>query len=80
MYLYDFDTCFYLLLMSSTVNELLAGSVGKSFYLFETVSIIEFVGGATQVLVGQPLDTIKTRAQIAPSTFSGSYLLYSLYR
>ena len=25
------------------------------------------VGGAAQVLVGQPLDTIKTRAQIAPS-------------
>ncbi|THU90494.1 mitochondrial carrier [Dendrothele bispora CBS 962.96] len=34
----------------ATVNELLAGSVG----------------GAAQVLVGQPLDTIKTRAQIAP--------------
>ncbi|KAF7314068.1 hypothetical protein HMN09_00565800 [Mycena chlorophos] len=34
-----------------TVNELLAGSVG----------------GAAQVLVGQPLDTVKTRAQIAPS-------------
>ncbi|KAL5531850.1 hypothetical protein ACEPAF_5413 [Sanghuangporus sanghuang] len=34
----------------STVNELIAGSVG----------------GAAQVLVGQPLDTIKTRAQIAP--------------
>lgn len=34
----------------STVNELLAGSVG----------------GAAQVLVGQPLDTIKTRAQVAP--------------
>ncbi|KAI0079318.1 mitochondrial carrier [Panus rudis PR-1116 ss-1] len=33
-----------------TVNELLAGSVG----------------GAAQVLVGQPLDTVKTRAQIAP--------------
>ncbi|KAI0343773.1 mitochondrial carrier [Trametopsis cervina] len=33
-----------------TVNELLAGSVA----------------GAAQVLVGQPLDTIKTRAQIAP--------------
>jgi len=33
-----------------TVNELMAGSVG----------------GAAQVLVGQPLDTIKTRAQIAP--------------
>ncbi|KAF9650953.1 mitochondrial carrier [Thelephora ganbajun] len=33
-----------------TVNELIAGSVG----------------GAAQVLVGQPLDTIKTRAQIAP--------------
>jgi len=35
----------------ATINELLAGSVG----------------GAAQVLVGQPLDTIKTRAQIAPS-------------
>ncbi|KAG1728351.1 mitochondrial carrier [Suillus occidentalis] len=34
----------------STVNDLVAGSVG----------------GAAQVLVGQPLDTIKTRAQIAP--------------
>jgi len=34
----------------ATINELLAGSVG----------------GAAQVLVGQPLDTIKTRAQIAP--------------
>ncbi|KAF6752183.1 mitochondrial carrier domain-containing protein [Ephemerocybe angulata] len=34
----------------ATVNELLAGSVG----------------GAAQVLVGQPLDTIKTRAQVAP--------------
>lgn len=33
----------------STANELIAGSVG----------------GAAQVLVGQPLDTIKTRAQIA---------------
>jgi hypothetical protein len=37
----------------ATVNELLAGSVG----------------GAAQVLVGQPLDTVKTRAQIAPSLF-----------
>ena len=35
-----------------TVNELIAGSAG----------------GAAQVLVGQPLDTIKTRAQIAPSS------------
>lgn len=34
---------------ASTANELIAGSVG----------------GAAQVLVGQPLDTIKTRAQIA---------------
>jgi len=33
-----------------TVNDLIAGSAG----------------GAVQVLVGQPLDTIKTRAQIAP--------------
>ena len=35
----------------ATINELLAGSVG----------------GAAQVIVGQPLDTIKTRAQVAPS-------------
>jgi solute carrier family 25 carnitine/acylcarnitine transporter 20/29 len=35
----------------STINDLIAGSVG----------------GAAQVLVGQPLDTVKTRAQIAPS-------------
>ncbi|KAG0708572.1 mitochondrial carrier [Suillus ampliporus] len=34
----------------STVNDLVAGSMG----------------GAAQVLVGQPLDTVKTRAQIAP--------------
>lgn len=39
--------------VQATINELLAGSVG----------------GAAQVLVGQPLDTIKTRAQVAPSTF-----------
>ncbi|KAF8351069.1 mitochondrial carrier [Amanita rubescens] len=39
-----------------TVNELIAGSAG----------------GAAQVIVGQPLDTIKTRAQIAPkSMFKG---------
>lgn len=36
---------------TSTINDLIAGSFG----------------GAAQVLVGQPLDTIKTRAQIAPS-------------
>lgn len=41
-----FDTIWH----PSTINELIAGSVG----------------GAAQVLVGQPLDTIKTRAQIAP--------------
>lgn len=35
----------------STFNELISGSVA----------------GAAQVLVGQPLDTVKTRAQIAPS-------------
>ncbi|TEB37934.1 mitochondrial carrier [Coprinellus micaceus] len=35
----------------ATINELIAGSVG----------------GAAQVIVGQPLDTIKTRAQVAPS-------------
>ncbi|KAJ3895345.1 mitochondrial carrier domain-containing protein [Lentinula edodes] len=34
----------------ATLNELIAGSVG----------------GAAQVLVGHPLDTVKTRAQIAP--------------
>ena len=34
----------------STFNELISGSLA----------------GAAQVLVGQPLDTIKTRAQIAP--------------
>ncbi|TCD66536.1 hypothetical protein EIP91_001257 [Steccherinum ochraceum] len=39
-----------------TVNELVAGSVG----------------GAAQVLVGHPLDTVKTRAQIAaPGMFKG---------
>ncbi|KAJ6468173.1 mitochondrial carrier [Mycena vulgaris] len=38
----------------ATVNELLAGSVG----------------GAAQVLVGKPLDTVKTRAQI-PSSSKG---------
>lgn len=36
---------------TSTINDLIAGSFG----------------GAAQVLVGQPLDTIKTRAQVAPS-------------
>ncbi|KIJ67416.1 hypothetical protein HYDPIDRAFT_25870 [Hydnomerulius pinastri MD-312] len=35
---------------TSTLNDLIAGSFG----------------GAAQVLIGQPLDTIKTRAQIAP--------------
>ena len=43
----------------ATINELIAGSVG----------------GAAQVLVGQPLDTVKTRAQIAPSAYFPSYLL-----
>lgn len=53
----------------STVNELLAGSVG----------------GAAQVLVGQPLDTIKTRAQVAPSSvflpacaYDGTLLIISM--
>lgn len=41
------------ILTPSTINELIAGSFG----------------GAAQVLVGQPLDTIKTRAQIAPSEY-----------
>ena len=40
----------------STINELIAGSVG----------------GAAQVIVGHPLDTVKTRAQIAPSSVSSS--------
>lgn len=44
-----------------TVNELIAGSFG----------------GAAQVLVGQPLDTVKTRAQIAPSSVSLIYPLRS---
>lgn len=35
----------------ATINELIAGSIG----------------GAAQVLVGQPMDTIKTRAQTASS-------------
>jgi solute carrier family 25 carnitine/acylcarnitine transporter 20/29 len=43
-----------------TANELIAGSFG----------------GAAQVLVGQPLDTVKTRAQIAPS--SVSFDLYAI--
>lgn len=38
----------------SLAVELLAGSIA----------------GAAQVIVGQPLDTIKTRAQIAPSELS----------
>ncbi|KAK0500238.1 mitochondrial carrier [Armillaria luteobubalina] len=42
----------------STINELLAGSVG----------------GAAQVLVGQPLDTVKTRAQIAPREMFGPWI------
>ena len=41
------------LMNPSVVNELIAGSVG----------------GAVQVIVGQPLDTIKTRAQIAPRAY-----------
>ena len=45
-----------------TVNELIAGSFG----------------GAAQVLVGQPLDTVKTRAQIAPSSDSFFYVTGSL--
>lgn len=39
---------------ASTINDLIAGSFG----------------GAAQVLVGQPLDTVKTRAQIAPSALT----------
>ena len=44
---------------ASTINELIAGSVG----------------GAAQVIVGQPLDTIKTRAQTAPSEQSPLYFI-----
>ena len=59
----------------STGNELIAGSVGERFSLIAIhSSLIDYdfaftllVGGAAQVLVGQPLDTVKTRAQIAPS-------------
>ncbi|KAG8842168.1 hypothetical protein FRB91_004376 [Serendipita sp. 411] len=47
----------------SVFNELIAGSVG----------------GAAQVLVGQPLDTIKTRAQIAPKgMFVSDFIIHSL--
>ena len=56
----------------STVNELIAGSFGM---LLEKLKLVRGTinghvlssGGAAQVLVGQPLDTVKTRAQIAPS-------------
>jgi solute carrier family 25 carnitine/acylcarnitine transporter 20/29 len=40
--------------MSKTTNDVLAGSAA----------------GTAQVLASQPLDTIKTRAQIAPSALS----------
>jgi hypothetical protein len=43
----------------SLTVELLAGSIA----------------GAAQVIVGQPLDTVKTRAQIAPSKPFRSYKL-----
>ena len=46
-----------------TVNELIAGSVG----------------GAAQVLVGHPLDTVKTRAQIAPSSVSFYLMLITTH-
>ena len=46
---------------ASTINELIAGSVG----------------GAAQVIVGQPLDTIKTRAQTAPSSVAFALIIYS---
>ncbi|CDO69857.1 hypothetical protein BN946_scf184884.g16 [Trametes cinnabarina] len=47
-----------------TLNELLAGSVG----------------GAAQVIVGQPLDTIKTRAQTAPAgMFVSTASVYTVY-
>lgn len=49
-------------LYTSTVNDLIAGSFG----------------GAAQVLVGQPLDTIKTRAQIAPSESTLSTAFFRL--
>ena len=48
----------------ATINELIAGSFG----------------GAAQVLVGQPLDTIKTRAQIAPSSvLSQFYFIFAVH-
>ena len=46
----------------ATINELIAGSFG----------------GAAQVLVGQPLDTIKTRAQIAPSSVLLNFYFFLL--
>ena len=46
--------------------------VGAILSLFR-FSIHGFVGGAAQVLVGQPLDTVKTRAQIAPSEYHPSF-------
>lgn len=46
----------------STINELIAGSFG----------------GAAQVIIGQPLDTIKTRAQIAPSMLDVLNILLNL--
>ncbi len=52
---------FSAILTPSTTNELIAGSFA----------------GAAQVIVGQPLDTIKTRAQIAPS-MSPPYIQFSM--
>ena len=62
-----FDTIWH----ASIINELIAGSVGKlilsSSERTEEIILVSCLGGAAQVLVGQPLDTVKTRAQTAPS-------------
>ena len=55
---------------ASTINELVAGSVGQFILLSSERTKqmwLPYLGGAAQVLVGQPLDTVKTRAQTAPS-------------
>lgn len=47
------ENAFSAIINPSIFNELLAGSVG----------------GAAQIVVGQPLDTIRVRAQLAPREF-----------
>lgn len=67
-------------MLRSTVNDLLAGSVGMvhSHCFRSYFSVV--LGGAAQVLVGQPLDTIKTRAQIAPSASLCLNISYSSHK